>query len=558
MKDNHQEQKNTSSRVQWLIFFRLVIASFLFGIVAIIQFKLPDSLPIMSINAIYTLVIVTYFLSVLYVFLLKSIKNLSINVYIQCLFDIMLVTFLVYATGGIESVYSTLYPLIIIYSVLFLGKRGGLFVASVVGILYGLLLDLEFYGTIHPIYDKIHQYDIEAGYVFLRICIHIVSFYVVALLASFLVGIEKKTKVLLSEKESAFDQLDILHKSIIESVGSGIMTVDLGGRIKTFNRAAEYIAGITSYAAVDRGVDDVFPGFSGAIDQMKEEEDIPSARRFEIVLPLNGEDTTLGFSIYPLIDPEGNDIGRIFIFQDLTSIKEMEREIEKNRKLALMGEMSAVLAHELRSPLASISGSIRLLMEDLKLEGSDRKLMEIILKGKDQLENLVRDFLLFARPDTVNRCKLDAGVIMEEVLESARFSPGWNENVAVIKNLCAQHEVYANRIEICQALLNVVLNAFQAMPDGGTLEIETRPGVDENNREILVISLSDTGCGIEKKHMNRVLEPFYTTKEKGTGLGLAIVNRIVESHGGTFRIESEPNRGTRCTIALPVAVQAGE
>ena len=558
MKYNQQRQKGIEARVWWLMFFRFAIASFLLGIAAIVQFRMPDSLSSASITAVYIIIGTTYLLSILYAFLLKSIRNIATNVYIQSTFDILLVTALVYVTGGIESVYSTLYPLIIIYSVLFLGRRGGLFVASVSGILYGLLVDLEFYGVVHPLYNETYQYNAEAGAVFLRICIHIASFYVVALLASFLVGIEKKTKTLLSEKESAFDQLDILHKSIIESVGSGIMTVDLGGRIKTFNRAAEDITGITPHDAIGRVVDDIFPGFSGAIDRVKEGEDDSSARRFEIVLSLNGDDTTLGFSIYPLIDQEGNGIGRIFIFQNLTTIKEMEREIEKNRKLALMGEMSAVLAHELRSPLASISGSIRLLMEGLTLEGSDRKLMEVILMGKDQLENLVRDFLLFARPDTLNCCAVDVEDIVDEVLESARFSPGWSEDVAVIKNLCAQNEIYGNSIEIRQTLWNIVLNAFQAMPDGGTLEIETRPGVDKDNRETLTISVSDTGCGIEQKHMNKVHEPFYTTKEKGTGLGLAIVNRIVESHGGTFGIESEPDRGTRCTIALPVTGQAGE
>jgi len=540
------------------MFFRVAIVSFLLGIAAVIQFRMPDSLSAASIRAIYTIIATTYLLSILYVFLLKSIKNVATNVYVQSTFDILLVTGLVYATGGIESVYSTLYPLIIIYSVLFLGKKGGVFVASAGAILYGLLTDLEFYGVIHPLYSGTYQYNFEAGHVFLRICIHIASFYIVALLAIFLVGVEKKTKTLLSEKESAFDQLDILHKSIIESVGSGIMTVDLGGRIKTFNRAAEDIAGIMSYAAVGKSVDDIFSGFSGAIDRVKEGERGSSERRFEIVLSPNGEDTTLGFSIYPLIDPEGNDIGRIFIFQDLTSIKEMEREIEKNRKLALMGEMSAVLAHELRSPLASISGSIKLLMEGLKLKGSDRKLMEIILMGKDQMENLVRDFLLFARPDTRNRSTIDVGDIVAEIFETVRFSPGWNENITVIKNLCAQNKVYGNSVEIRQTLWNIVLNAFQAMPDGGTLEIETRPSVDEDNRESLAISVSDTGYGIEKKDLHNVHEPFYTTKEKGTGLGLAIVTRIVEGHGGTFRIESEPHRGTRCTIALPVTREVGK
>jgi len=557
LKDNQKEQTSATARVQWLMFFRLAIGSLLLGMAAIIQFRLPDSLSVASINSIYIIIGTTYLLSILYIFLLKSLKNVVVNVYIQSTFDLLLVTALVYVTGGIESVYSTLYPLIIIYSVLFLGKRGGLFVASAGSILYGLLADFEFFGVIHPLYSGAYQYTLEAGAVFLRICTHIASFYIVVLLSSFLVEREKKTKTLLSEKESAFDQLDILHQRIIESVGSGIMTVDLGGRVKTFNRAAEDITGIPSYNAMDRGVSDIFPGLSEALARVKEGEDDPSARRFEMVLSLNEDDTTLGLSIYPLIDPEGNGIGRIFIFRDLTSIKEMEREIEKNRKLALMGEMSAVLAHELRSPLASISGSTKLLMEGLRLKGSDRKLMEIILMGKDQLENLVRNFLFFSRTDTLNRSTIDVGEIVIEILGTVRFSPGWNENVEIVKGLCNHNKVYGNGTEIRQALWNIVLNALQAMPDGGVLTIETRSDVDKDNREVLEISVSDTGCGIEKKQMSKMHEPFYTTKEKGTGLGLAIVDRIVESHRGTFRIESELDKGTRCIVVLPIAEQTG-
>jgi len=554
MNDNHLEQRSTYSRVQWLVVFRIAVVTFLLGLVAVVQFKLPDSLPPASINAIYTVIIITYIASILYAFLLKATRNIFISVYLQSTVDIVLATVLVYATGGIESVYSTLYPLIIIYSVLFLGKRGGLFIASMVSIVYGIFVDLEFYGTIHPIYHNMYQYNADAAHVLLRIGIHIVSFYVVALLASFVVEAEKKTKTLLSEKESAFDQLDILHKSIVESVGSGIITVDSADIIKSFNRAAEEITGISSGDAVNRTVDSIFPDFPPAKNRMKRMENILnlSSRRFEIVFSPGEDDKILGFSIYPLIDPEGDSIGDILIFQDLTSVKKMEREIEKNRQLAFMGEMSAVLAHELRSPIASISGSVKLLMDSLELNGSDRKLMEIVLMGNDQLENLVRDFLLFARPDPRNRCTIDIAVIIDEILESIRFFPDWNDNVEIMKNLCTQTEVYGNSTEIKQALWNIVLNAVQAMPDGGTLKIETGSEIDEHNCEFLEIRIGDTGYGIEKDHIKNVLEPFYTIKEKGTGLGLALVSRVVESHGGVFEITSEPRKGTQCTVLLPV------
>ncbi|MCG6535309.1 MAG: hypothetical protein L7F78_11590, partial [Syntrophales bacterium LBB04] len=147
------------------------------------------------------------------------------NIYIQALSDVALITFLVYITGGISSIYSVFYPLVIIYSVLFLERRGRFIIASASGILYGLLLLLEYYGIVHPINAiAVHEYELGAGYVFSRIFIHLLSFYIIALLASFVVEQERRVRTLLAEKETAFDQRDLLHRSIIESVETGIMT----------------------------------------------------------------------------------------------------------------------------------------------------------------------------------------------------------------------------------------------------------------------------------------------------------------------------------------------
>jgi two-component system sensor histidine kinase PilS (NtrC family) len=192
-----------------------------------------------------------------------------------------------------------------------------------------------------------------------------------------------------------------------------------------------------------------------------------------------------------------------------------------------------------------------LLDKDLKLEGTDKKLMEIILRGREQLENLIRDFLLLARPGSEDCNVMDVGEIIDDILESIRFGADWNENVRIMKKLCDRNKVYGNRTEIRQAILNVVLNAFQSMPEGGSLKIETEMTENEDGNSLFKISICDTGYGIEKLRLLKVKEPFYTTREKGTGLGLAIVNRIVESHKGRFDIESEPDKGTKCTISLP-------
>jgi two-component system sensor histidine kinase PilS (NtrC family) len=538
LKDNSPDK-----RLRWLIFFRVVIATFLLGITTFIRIKETELYLQAALASVYFIIVLIYLFSFAWLFIPKIIKNIRLNIYIQSLSDLSLITGLVYATGGIESIYSVLYPLVIIYSTLFLAGRGGLISASVGSIFYGLLLDLEYYGLIQPVSLLSYNYNYEAGYIFSRIFIHTISFYIVALLTSFATKQEKMARDLLEEKESAFDQLDLLHKSIIESVDSGILTIDLNGNIKSFNKGAEEITGFLRSEIINKKLDDVFPVLSCMLNKKNQRK---QGSRFEVT----DSGKMLGCSVTPLVDSNRKKVGNTLIFQDLTVIKEMERNIERNKRLAFVGVMAAGLAHEIRNPLASISGPIQMLSKDLRLDETDRKLMQIILRGKDRLDGFVKDFLLLARPKPSERRDINVEVIIDDLLESLRFSPGWREDIEVIKNLCNQAGIYGNEAEIRQVIWNMVSNAIQAMPEGGKLKIETRE-VFNDTKEYLEIRINDNGCGIEEKNQDKVFEPFYTTKKNGTGLGLAIVNRIVETHMGKIRIKSKPGKGTDCIVLLP-------
>ncbi len=560
MKDNP-----LGRRLRWLMFFRVVIATLLLSVATFIRIKETGSSLQIALAPLYSIIVLTYLLSFACLFISQIIKNIRLNIYIQSFSDILLITWLVYVTGGIESIYSVFYPLVIIYTVLFLAGRGGLISASVGSIFYGLLLDLEYYGLVQPVHLSDYDYNYSAGYVFSRIFIHIISFYIIALLTSFVARQEKVASDLLAEKESEFDQLDLLHKNIIESVSTGILTVDLNGNIKSFNRGAEKITGFLRSEVISKKIDDVFPILSSMLN---EESQWKPKSRFEVA----DLGKTLGCSFSILVDGNREKIGNTLIFQDLTVIKKMEGQIEKNKKLAFVGEMAANLAHEIRNPLAAISGPIQMLSKDIRLDETDRKLMEIVLRGKDQLEGFVKDFLLLSRPKQSERKNINVKVIINDLLESLCFSSDWCENIEVIKNLCNQTHIYGNKAEIRQVIWNLILNAIQSMPDGGRLEIETTHNFPLTNgkssslskgdkrgfsdrEEYLEIHISDNGCGIEEKSQDKVLEPFYTTKESGTGLGLAIVNRIVENHMGKIRIESKPGKGTDCIVLLPVKPQ---
>ncbi len=550
MRGIHKDRSDGDfNRLRWLTFYRVIITSFLLGIAAFIQFVGTEFLTQTSLYLVYAIIGLTYVISIAYVLILKKWTSVAGNVYLQSLVDVVIVTALVYVTGGAGSIYQNLYSLVIIYAVLFLEKKGGILLASASGILYGLLLDLEYYGFIEPVYSAMYVYDFSAGYVFSRIFIHIVSFYIVALLASFVVGQERKTRRLLIEREDAFKRLDLLYRSIIESVNAGVVTVDRAQRIRSFNRVAEEITGVIRHQAIDRDIEDVFPDMLVAMERVED-----GVGNFEYALTYKRyTPALLVFSLSPLMNPEGEPIGNILIFQDHTAIKAMEREIDKNKKMAFMGEMAAVLAHELRNPLASIGGSIQLLKRDLPLEEGDRKLMDIVLRGKDQLENLARDFLLFTRPAQGGDDTIDMSEVVEDILETLYFGSDWNRTVHISQALCDAYIIRGNRVEVRHALLNIVINALQAMHNGGTLSIRTQVRTDEKSgRKFLEISVVDQGCGIEETTLRKVREPFFTTKEMGTGLGLAIVSRVMEGHHGYFEIKSEVDQGTCCTMGFPL------
>ena len=555
MNDELAQERIMDKRIRWLILSRVAIVTLLFSFAIFIKVQKTDLFPEISFTPLYVIFAVTFALSILYLFVLKFIKNLKLNIYIQSLSDVVLVTGLVYVTGGISSIYSVLYPLVIIYTVLFLEKRGGLIIASASSILYGLLVDLEYYRIIHPMYSKtIYDYDSGAGYVFSQISIHMLSFYIIVFLASFVVEQEKKARMLLAAKETAFDQLDLLHKSIIESVDTGIMTINLQGMIKSFNRAAEEISGFSFAEVENRNIVDIFSDFSKIRENVKK-EDNKSSTRSRYNMEFTGRDNKrliLGCSVSSLKDNKGKRIGDIAIFQDLTSIIKMEKALEKSRRLAIIGEMAAGLAHEMRNPLASLGGSIQILRKDLNLNAVDDRLMQIILRGKEQLDNIIKDFLLLARPVPGKKETIIIKEIIEDIIESIKLVPDWNDDIEVSLLLSDNVSIQANRTEMREVLWNLTLNAIQAMNDGGVLSIETKNILSSDAAsEYLEIKVSDTGYGIDEKNLDMIFEPFFTTKDTGTGLGLAIVNRIVEGYGGTIRIENNSERGIICIVSFP-------
>ena len=410
---------------------------------------------------------------------------------------------------------------------------------------------LEYYHVYFWVYPAALSYYFDAGDVMVRIVVQVLSFYVVAFLASFVVEQEKKTRILLEEKESAFNQLDLLFRSIIESVDTGVLTINLQRIIKTFNRAAETITAYKISELENRHILEIFPEFNIFFEEAGHES-IKNRREIRVT-NRKGIQIHLGCSISSLKNKQGKQIGHILIFQDLTEIKRMEENLEKSKRLALIGEMAAGLAHEMRNPLASITGSIQLLSQTARIEETDKRLMQIIVRGKDQLDHFVRDFLLLARPIPENREPVNIREIVEEVMETIKLSNEWTQDIRIANTISGNNKIIANKDQIRQMIQNLLMNALQALNGKGNISIAVKNVIPEDGIECVEIRVSDDGCGIEEKDLKNVFEPFFTNKEKGTGLGLTIVNRIVDGYSGKIKMESQINQGTTVTVWLPVA-----
>ena len=550
--------EDSASRLYWLVITRMIILFVLLMSAVFMASRIVEPFAVASLRLFYGLITISFLSSLIYLLLIRKIRRVAFHIYLQSLLDVFLITGLVYVTGGIRSVYPVLYPLVIIYSVIFLGQRGGLLAASAASIFYGLFVNLEFHGFIQSL-----QLQPEAmtpdnrtefgDYVFFRVLIHILSFYLIAILASFVVSREKQARRLLREKEHAFAELDSLHRSIIESVQTGILTVDLHDRVRSFNRAAEEITGLFSGDVLDKMIHDVIPEYAYIVKTSGSQEDTVRRRRVEIVI--HGREkrpTVLGCALSPLKRDDGTQIGNILIFQDITKVKEMERAYEESRKMAFIGEMAAILAHEIRNPLASISGSIQVLRKTLKLSPVDDRLLQIILRGKDQLENFIKDFLILARPTVGVQEEIDVIAMLDDVLESVKYGPSWLEGIE-IETAHPEHVLLtANRQEIRQLLWNLILNGLQALSDGGRMGIAIETSGDGDGRRWVEMRFSDQGRGIEEKDLEKIFDPFFTTKEQGTGLGLAIVHRIVSGCGGDIHVDSKVGEGTVFTVKIPV------
>lgn len=544
-------------RLTWFVIARMIVVTLFYASTTFLYERSPDSIEGVSLPGLAKLIGATYLFSLLSLAALRLPERIRpFLTYTQIIWDLQLVTILILLTGGISSPYSFLYMLAIISASVLLARRQAFYAASLCAILYGAIIDLQYYGKLLPLGltpEAAHQYGLP--YLLNASFLNITAFYLTALLTGYLAERVRESESALQEKEIDYLELERLNSSIVKNLTSGLMTVTPDGRVRVFNRFAEELTGISQQNAYDRRLGELIPGFAGLMQQSD-----PVVTGETSFRDPAGDDMTLGYRAIRFFDNTGELNGIIINFEDLTKIRQMEGELKRADRLAAIGELSARIAHEIRNPLASISGSVQLMAQGDTIPEKDRKLLTIVLRETDRLNALIHDFLAYARPVLLNRHSIpfrDIGTEIKALLVTdPRFS-----NISLTVDADEGIAVMADRDQLQQVFWNLLVNAAEAMPGGGVITVSATfvhlGGARSESKDYARIDISDTGSGMTEEATKHLFEPFFTTKPDGTGLGLATVYRIIEAHEGRIFVESAPGRGTMFSILLP-AGKTGE
>ncbi|MBI3121796.1 MAG: PAS domain S-box protein [candidate division NC10 bacterium] len=619
-------------KLKWLTGIRLLLASALLG--SAFALDLHERLPFPT-PPLYGLLGLTFGLSLVYALALRSQRHLLFQGLVQLGLDLGLVSLLVHFTGGLDSAFPFMYIFVIFGAANVLERRGSLLVAILSGGLYGILVaaewtrllpPAEFAGGLAPLRP--------AGYAVYQVLIHAVAFLAVAILSSHLVERLRQAGQELERRGLDLRNLQTLHWAIVANIPSGIMTLDLAGRVISFNAAAEQITGYDFKALRDRPWQETPFAACLALAEFFAQPEAPLATpATELYLQRrDGRPIPLGIACSPLRAAEGEPVGLVAIFQDLTERKRVEEHLRRADRLAALGQLAANIAHEVRNPLAAISGSVEVLREDLAPAGPQRQLLDIILREASRLKLITGQFLDFAKPQPLLFRPCPLRPLLDETLHLlAKSSERHPEMTWVLTEEEPDLHVLADLDQLRQVVWNLCLNAMQAMSEGGTLTIALRPAphgsqsvsssigqfgkgeapkqsdqlttrpmdqltspsegdgqlvnssigqfgrAGDSSREDhlttrpldystpptggewVEIVFHDTGRGIPPQELERIFDPFYTTRPSGTGLGLSIARKLLESMDGRIGVESRPGTGTTFRIWLhraPVTVGA--
>ncbi|MGE0863044.1 MAG: nitrogen regulation protein NR(II) [Vicinamibacterales bacterium] len=547
------KKRTLRQRLAAHIAVRLVVATVLLGSALVVQLRDPGA---WAINPFFFLIGLTYAISLLFIGSLRFVERWPWLTDVHFAIDAVIISAAIMLSGGVESLFAILYMLPIVAAASVQFRRGGLQLAALSSILFiGLVLvqylsasdnlDVPFslpVAVLPPV--NVAQYTVA---------LNTFGFFAVALLSGSLAERARKGEAQLEQATEEIADLQAFNQYVLDNLLSGLATADAGNRLVTFNRSAMLITGRSGPLPIGET--------AGAVLQLPEafaatiSQDLARVRSkrtdFQFRRP-DGQVIDLGVSVAALPLPDGTR-GYLYTFQDVTEVKRFEQSARLQQRLAAVGEMAAGIAHEIRNPLASMSGSMQMLKHELPLSADQAQLMDIVLRESERLNQTIKSFLAYARPQRFQVQQLDLRALVQETAMLLRNSTEVEDRHTIEVRLPDQPVLIdADEGQVRQIIWNLATNGLRAMPDSGTLTLsvaeEQAGGVRTS-----VLLIEDEGVGIAPEDRDAIFQPFRGSFGKGTGLGLAIVHRIVSDYGGQIDVRARPGRGTAFRVAFPAA-----
>ncbi|HWY20056.1 MAG TPA: ATP-binding protein [Candidatus Acidoferrum sp.] len=516
----------------WLVKVRILILTFLLAIQLAVAELTPTRLPLRLFLATMLL---WYTVSLFYVALLSFWHEHRLQASLQVLTDLIMVSLVVHETGGWDSSLNFLYPLAIIVAGILLPRIWAHLFAALAFILYGTVLELNYYGVVRSYCTTHPELKALQGIIF----VNLFAFLAVAYLAGLLVAKLRQARVQLKDTSGALEDLQILHENIIQSISSGLITTGLDGRITLANNAAQKLLERTPGQLLGKPVTQLF------LDALPNGE---SQTHAEVRFDTKGTfRKTVRVRVTAMSVPERGALGYVYALDDLTEIRRLEREVRMQDRLAAVGRLAAAIAHEIRNPLTSIAGSVSMLSGIPEMSEEHRHLLDIVTRESQRLNGIITDFLAYSRGKKYHFEKADLVLLLEDTLTLMRHRmTAENTGIAIESRFSVPDAlVIADGDRIKQVFWNIAENAVRAMRDGGTLKV----GIERLGDDWQV-SFADTGTGMTPQQTEKIFEPFQSNFEGGTGLGLAVVYQIVQAHEGKVWARSKPGQGTTFILRL--------
>ena len=541
----------------YVIKIRFVIISFVFAIEYSIRVVASDIAHPDTIKYLGVVIILWYIVNLFFLIYNQISGDHLLQAYLQIFSDVCIITAVVHVTGDLSSNYLSLYLVAIILASMLLPRARVFMVAAVSFVFMGFLLEMAYLPSLYP--DLAARYPelqflatsstipVSLRDLQVKIFVSLFGFFAVAYLASYLAERLRKTGAELRDKSGQVASLQAINENIIQSMRDGLITTDLDGTIQDLNPAGAGILGRRPGDLKGRPIAEVFP--EAAPGDAPGGNGSAAAPRREITYGHpRGERRILAVASSPLVVPDAGALGLVYSFQDLTEEKRLEAEYRAKDRMATLGRLAAGIAHEIRNPLASIAGSVKLLPSIAQLDEDQAKLVDIVSRESERLNKLVSDFLIYSREQRFEFRDVDVVNLLEETLLLVEHHPSFGPGYKVERKLPRRPVVAcADADKMRQVFWNICDNSLKAMPEGGTLTVE----VEEGPAQQVQVVLSDTGVGLSDFQLEKVFEPFQAGFTNGTGLGLAIVYQIMQAHHGRVQVKSAPGKGTRVLLELP-------